>query len=401
MAGPTTPRAPDDLAEACATRFTRRYREWIADPDSAAAYVLRFSTASPTATRASDDPAGTADWIRWWREFDSAQDALDVQITWVERRLPGFGAVALPQRVEVRGDRAIARIAGRAAHWEAMLARATDLLRLGPDESVLRLAAAATAPTWEKLSDADMERLLAVCRWALAHPTEGLRAREIAVPGVDTKWIESRLRVVEQLVDAARSGRDSARPDGAVTASGLGLKRSDLRVRMRLLDPAIDFPLRDVESPVDQLAALWPGSEGPRTLVVVENLTTFLALPDLPGAVGLFGRGFAVDAVAALPPAMTARIVYWGDLDSHGFAILDRLRHHAPHAVSVLMDIETLDAWGEFTVPEPTPARAAPTRLTPDETAALEALTGRGDLRLEQERIPWDWALPRLRSALD
>ena len=134
MAGPTTPRAPDDLAEACATRFARRYREWIADPDSAAAYVLRFSTASPTATRASDDPAGTADWIRRWREFDSAQDALDVQITWVERRLPGFGAVALPQRVEVRGDRAIARIAGRAAHWEAMLARATDLLRLGPDE---------------------------------------------------------------------------------------------------------------------------------------------------------------------------------------------------------------------------------------------------------------------------
>ena len=99
--------------------------------------------------------------------------------------------------------------------------------------------------------------------------------------------------------------------------------------------------------------------------------------------------------------AMTASIVYWGDLDSHGFAILDRLRHHAPHAVSVLMDIETLDAWGEFTVPEPTPARATPTRLTSGETAALDALTGRGDLRLEQERIPWDWALPRLRSALD
>ena len=38
---------------------------------------------------------------------------------------------------------------------------------------------------------------------------------------------------------------------------------------------------------------------------------------------------------------------------------------------------------------------------TAGELAALEALTGRGDLRLEQERIPWDWALPRLRSALD
>ena len=29
---------------------------------------------------------------------------------------------------------------------------------------------------------------------------------------------------------------------------------------------------------------------------------------------------------------------------------------------------------------------------------ALEALTTGGDLRLEQERIPWDWALPRLHA---
>lgn len=401
MAHPTTPRTPGDLAEACATRFTRRHREWIADPGSGPAYVLRFTTASPTAARASEDPTGTADWIRRWREFESAHEAHDVEVAWADRRLPGFGVVALPQRVEIRGDRAIARIAGRAARWETMLTRAGDLFRLGPDESTLRLAAAATAPIWEKLSDQDMERLLAVCRWALDHPTEGLRAREVAVPGVDTKWIESRIRVVEQLVDAARAGRDDAPPDDAATVSGLGLKRSDLRVRMRILDPAIHFPLRDVESPVDQLAELWDDSTGPQHLVVVENLTTFLALPRLPGAVALFGRGFAVDAAAALPWALATRIVYWGDLDSHGFAILDRLRHHAPHAVSVLMDVATLDTWGGFTIPDPTPTRAALTRLTADEAAALEALTTRGDLRLEQERIPWDWALPRLRSALD
>lgn len=137
---------------------------------------------------------------------------------------------------------------------------------------------------------------------------------------------------------------------------------------------------------------------GPPQPVVVENLTTFLALPDLPETVALFGRGFAVDAVAALPWALRAHIAYWGDLDSHGFAILDRLRHHAPHAVSVLMDTETLDAWREYAVPDPSPTRAAPSRLTPDELDALEALTTGGDLRLEQERIPWDWALPRLHA---
>ncbi len=114
----------------------------------------------------------------------------------------------------------------------------------------------------------------------------------------------------------------------------------------------------------------------------------------------MFGRGFAVGAVASLPWALRAQIIYWGDLDSHGFAILDRLRHHAPDVTSVLMDSTTLDAWRQFAVPDPSPTRSAPTHLTADELDTLERLTVGGDLRVEQERIPWDWAIPRLRGAL-
>ena len=70
-----------------------------------------------------------------------------------------------------------------------------------------------------------------------------------------------------------------------------------------------------------------------------------------------------------------------------------------PHVESVLMDEETLlahrDAWGK----EPSPSRAALTRLTPEEAALYQAL--RDDrfgsaVRLEQELIGWDWALERL-----
>ena len=53
------------------------------------------------------------------------------------------------------------------------------------------------------------------------------------------------------------------------------------------------------------------------------------------------------------------------------------------------------DAWGK----EPSPSRAALTRLTPEEAALYQAL--RDDrfgsaVRLEQELIGWDWALERL-----
>lgn len=394
MASRPDPRDPDDLRVACATRFTRAHRQWLADPSTGEADVVRLSTAPPTAANAAENPDETAAWIRRWREFESTtgesgEHVPSVRVTWAERRLPGFGTTALPQRVEVLGADAIARVAGQTARWEQLRGRTRRMLDLGPDHIALGRVAASTSTTWEFWDDDTIDRLLAVCRWALANPTAGLRAREIAVPGVDTKWIETRTRVVEKLLHAA----------AGAAVSGLGLRGPDIRVRMRVLDPDLALGLRDVESPVDQLATLWRSSEGPRRVVVVENLTTFLALPDLPGTVALFGRGFAVDAVAALPWVLRAHIAYWGDLDSHGFAILDRLRHHAPHAVSVLMDTATLEAWREYAVPDTSPTRTAPTRLTTDEVDALEALTTAGDLRLEQERIPWDWVLPRLRAA--
>ena len=59
--------------------------------------------------------------------------------------------------------------------------------------------------------------------------------------------------------------------------------------------------------------------------------------------------------------------MYWGDLDTHGFAILNRLRQRFPRARSILMDRDTLLAHQSQWVTEPTPTRAALDRLTPAE----------------------------------
>lgn len=84
---------------------------------------------------------------------------------------------------------------------------------------------------------------------------------------------------------------------------------------------------------------------------------------------------------------------YWGDLDTHGFRILDQLRAVHPHVVSVLMDQATRlahrEAWGR----ESAPSRAELARLSRKESALYRALGG--DLygpavRLEQELIGWN-----------
>jgi hypothetical protein len=82
---------------------------------------------------------------------------------------------------------------------------------------------------------------------------------------------------------------------------------------------------------------------------------------------------------------------YWGDIDTHGFAILSRVRSHFPHTRSLLMDRHTLLAhrahWGE----EKHQTSEPPVHLTPAEAQLEQDLrlgTYQPHLRLEQERIP-------------
>ena len=75
---------------------------------------------------------------------------------------------------------------------------------------------------------------------------------------------------------------------------------------------------------------------------MVENEITYLAFPLPGGAIVIFGGGYAVDALEPLDWLTGLDLIYWGDIDTHGFAILNRLRHRFGHARSMLMDRATL-----------------------------------------------------------
>jgi hypothetical protein len=47
---------------------------------------------------------------------------------------------------------------------------------------------------------------------------------------------------------------------------------------------------------------------------------------------------YAIDRLGSLPWLREKPLYYWGDIDTHGFAILSRLRRHWEHARSLLMD---------------------------------------------------------------
>jgi hypothetical protein len=83
---------------------------------------------------------------------------------------------------------------------------------------------------------------------------------------------------------------------------------------------------------------------------ITENETNFLAFPDVPNSVVIFGAGYGWDALAAAHWLRRCTLFCWGDIDTHGFAILDQLRGRFEHVESLLMNRATLLAheavWG-------------------------------------------------------
>ncbi len=116
----------------------------------------------------------------------------------------------------------------------------------------------------------------------------------------------------------------------------------------------------------------------------------------------IFGGGYAVQVLESLGWLASLDLVYWGDLDTHGFAILNRLRHSFPHARSMLMDRATLLAHQTQWVTEPSPTTADLSLLTAAEQELYHALaTGQFGpaIRLEQERVGFGFLEASLSSA--
>ena len=110
---------------------------------------------------------------------------------------------------------------------------------------------------------------------------------------------------------------------------------------------------------------------------------------------------YAVDTLDRLPWLHRCqRLVYWGDLDAEGFAILHRLRHLFAAVESMLMSPADVDRWAHPGVPDPGDYATDLPLLSTEESKARRALFMHGMIRIEQERIPWDAALEALDERL-
>jgi len=249
----------------------------------------------------------------------------------------------------------------------------------------------------EALKRADeWPRLLAILRYFVARPRPGCYLRQLDIPGVDTKFIETRRGLVSELLDAVlpSDAVDSSARGAAGFNRRYGLASRPVPVRFRCLDSGLALKgLTDLAVPAEEFAALDLDVDH---VFITENEINGLAFPPHPRAIVVFGLGYGLDRLAGVGWLARARCWYWGDIDTHGFAILNRLRAHLPWVRSFLMDRATLDAHRELWGQEPEDRRFCGElgRLAADEQDLYLAL--RDDVfaprvRLEQERIRFAW----------
>jgi len=178
-------------------------------------------------------------------------------------------------------------------------------------------------------------------------------------------------------------------------AQRYGFLDKPVRVRFRVLDSELALlpggGLQDITLDADSFAGL---SVTVSRVFITENETNFLAFPPLKGSLLIFGAGYGWETLGKADWLAHCAIYYWGDIDTHGFAILNQLRSRFQHVESFLMDRKTLMAhqllWG---LEQDQVLHDLP-NLNLDEKVLFDELRDnriRPNLRLEQEMISFTW----------
>ncbi len=237
--------------------------------------------------------------------------------------------------------------------------------------------------------------LITVCRYFQVNPRPNRYIRQLDIQGIDSKFIENHRGILSEMLNLALDSEDFDKTVTGVTENGFerrfGLRYDEPMIRFRLLDvqDSADGQLAvtDMSVPLSQFA-----EPGVSTVYITENKVNGLAFPAVKDSMVVFGLGYGIRSLDSVTWLDNKRIVYWGDIDTHGFSILSRLRERFKHTQSLLMDQTTLEQHLLLCVKEPEKKRflGSLSNLTEDEQSLFEALKNNAlgeNLRLEQERV--------------
>jgi hypothetical protein len=365
-------------------------------PDANPAFPIRLKLSAPSGRELSDQFEDVRTWIA------SMQAITTLRIEWREIQHRVLGAQRIPHAIWLDDFAAAVELIkkrGPAAQLQQVIAQTQAFIPALLTWVWTHPARAIDlAPQWDKL--------LATVQWRVQHPKPGIYLRQVDIPGIHSKFIENHRTVLSALFEIAldasaqRDGIEQAPTTGQSFATRFGFLDRPLRIRFRPLDPRLaliaNTTRADLKLDAINFAQLdFEQYQAPlQQVFITENEINYLTFPEVANALVIFGAGYGWEALAKARWLHTRHLHYWGDIDTHGFAILHQLRQYFPRVRSMLMDHATLmqheSVWGT----ESDQHKADLNRLSTEESAVYNLLRDnrlRTGLRLEQEHIGYGW----------
>ena len=242
------------------------------------------------------------------------------------------------------------------------------------------------------------DNLIKVCNYFIEHPKPNIFIRELPLD-ISTKFVEGNKNILKNLLDILVE--EHINSSETEFEKRFNLKFNEPLIRLRILDDEIAENLfsgvNDLSIPQSQFDNLNIPCE---KVFILENKTTysnifnFLTLPSLTKSISIFGQGFAINQLKNAKWLSDKQIIYWGDIDAHGFQILSQLRGYFSQTRSCMMDLPTFTQFRDLAITGPDTIVTELENLTDGERELFELLIGlKKSNRLEQEKIPHVYAV--------
>jgi len=389
-------KSPDQVTADIARYLERTWAAELSDP-AGTHWPRRF----PLGPISRPELAGPFDnvakqvqlWYQWVRQHRDAE--LDIELRTTTRRVAGTNQT-IPSHLTVQTIDAAARIA--ADGWPVRVTVQRQRCHalehrfpyLSSEERARTLRDSAT------YTAVDFQLLCDTAAWFQTNSAAGLTPRQVPIPGMQAKWLNTSQHLVQRLA--------------GINALGL-LPAHPARVHLTYLDPdyrAAGGRLYDVAAVGDSMLPAYT----PRLIIISENKDTAIGFPATEGAIAVEGDGKA--GPAAISQLIWVRecptLRYWGDVDAEGFEIVNGYRAAGLTLDTLLMDRDTYERYKRFGTHQDRRGNRLLIRdrrnlpfLTEAERRLYEALTNPASTdppRLEQERIPFADAVTALVSSM-
>lgn len=358
-------------------------------------FPLRLAFRMPVSTDITERFESVRDWT-------AALAQAPVRVEWQQVNHRVQGLQHLPTSVWIDSvDEALAWL-GKRREWQRFL----TLIDITRNENPALMPWLEKRPLLVLEKADDWPRLMSVVGWIAKHPRPAVYLRQVDLPGVHSKFMEMHRGMLIELLNLALPAEaiDASKTGVAQFSARYGFLEKPTHIRFRILDPSVRV------IPGTSCADIILDTENFSTLdleiqrvFITENETNFLTLPKMAKTIAIFGAGYGWDTLANARWLEKCVIYYWGDIDTHGFAILNQLRGYLDHVRSFLMDRTTLMAHATFWGTEEKQNTTNLQRLTRDEISLYDELRDnriRPNLRLEQEHVGFDWTTAQLEQLL-